>query len=162
MSKTFVYLAGPIAGLDKDAANNWRDDVSKQLFDISDGSIVGVSPLRCEPPNLDGLYDDQLSIEARTDWFATSRCINAKNWLDTVKCDAILAYFPKSLCENRPSYGTIIEMGWAIALRKPLFVCSDDQYLVKHPLIDQNASYVGEDLNDTTSAIVDLFGVYSG
>ena len=43
--KKFIYLAGPIAGLNEKEATTWRDEVH-QKFPYN---IVGISPLRCEP-----------------------------------------------------------------------------------------------------------------
>ena len=90
------------------------------------------------------------------------RAIATKNWLDTESCDLILAYLPKELNEKRPSYGTVIEIGWAIGLRKPLIVVSDDKYLIDHPLIKHNASWRLDNLEDAAEVILGLFGEYIG
>ena len=53
-------------------------------------------------------------------------------------------------------------MGWAIGLRKPLIVVSDDEYLMKHPLIKHNASWRLDNLEDAVEVIIGLFGDYVG
>jgi nucleoside 2-deoxyribosyltransferase len=73
-----------------------------------------------------------------------------------------LAYLPKELNDRRPSYGTSIEIGWAIGLRKPLIVVSDDEYLTEHPLIKHNASWRFNNLEDAVEVIVGLFSDYVG
>ena len=62
--------------------------------------------------------------------------------------------------DRRPSIGTIIEIGWSIGLRKPLIVVSDDEYLMEHPLIQRNASWRLENLEDAVEVITGLFGDY--
>ena len=47
--KKVIYLAGPIAGLNKKEGTAWRDAVSNDLREASNGNIIGISPLRCEP-----------------------------------------------------------------------------------------------------------------
>jgi nucleoside 2-deoxyribosyltransferase len=158
----YVYLAGPIAGLTDSEANGWRKN-AEIFFDnkCPNGVIKAVSPLRNEPANKDGIYDDQLHLGDRQDWFVTPRCIASKNWFDVQNCDIVLVYYPGNLCDNRPSFGTIIEIGWAIALGKPLYLVTDDGYLKKHPLIDRNAAFISDNLNDALNAIVHTYEVYS-
>ena len=143
MLKKYIYLAGPIAGLNEQEATEWR----KGVVDTLPHGIVGISPLRCEPLKQGMVYTD-------------ARAINAKNWLDTESADLVLAFLPKEMNERRPSIGTIIEIGWAIGLRKPLIVVSDDEYLMEHPLIQRNASWRLDNLPDAVEVITGLFGDY--
>ena len=92
--------------------------------------------------------------------WSDARAINAKNWLDTESSDLVLAYLPKEMNDRRPSIGTIIEIGWSIGLRKPLIVVSDVEYLMEHPLIQRNASWRLENLEDAVEVITGLFGDY--
>ena len=55
-----------------------------------------------------------------------------------------------------------IEIGWAIGLRKPLIVVSDDKYMMNHPLIQHNASWRLDNLEDAVEVIMGLFGDYVG
>ena len=62
--------------------------------------------------------------------------------------------------DRRPSIGTIIEIGWAIGLRKPLIVVSDDDYVMEHPLIEHNASWLFGEIDEAIEVIHGLFGDY--
>ena len=155
MTKKFIYLAGPIAGCTQEEANEWREYVRSML----PHAIVGISPLRCEPLKEGMTYTEE---GASPKMWSDPRAIATKNWLDTESCDLVLAYLPKELNEKRPSYGTVIEIGWAIGLRKPLIVVSDDKYLMEHPLIKHNASWRLDNLEDATEVILGLFGEYIG
>ena len=148
-----VYLAGPIAECDDKEANEWRDWVISRL----PYGIIGISPLRCEPLK-EGMRNTDPGATEKM--WSDPRAIATKNWLDTESCDLVLAYLPQELNERRPSYGTVIEIGWAIGLRKPLVVVSDDEYLMEHPLIQHNASWRLDNLEDAVEVITGLFGDY--
>ena len=153
--KKYIYLAGPIAGLTEEEATEWRAEVRENL----PHGIIGISPLRCEPLKEGMFYTDN---GATAPMWSDARAINAKNWLDTESADLVLAYLPKEMNDRRPSIGTIIEIGWAIGLRKPLIVVSDDEYLMEHPLIQRNASWRLDNLHDAVEVITGLFGDYVG
>tara|TARA_Y100000310_G_C20631056_1_gene788660 strand:+ start:975 stop:1454 length:480 start_codon:yes stop_codon:yes gene_type:complete len=148
--KKFVYLAGPITGCTKKEANNWREDFNNKL----NSNIIGVSPLRCEP--IEGeYYTSSNDIK-----FGTAKAINGKNYYDTLNCDLVLAYLPKKLNNKRPSYGTVIEIGWAIGMRKPIIVVTDDKYFSEHPLIKSNVAWVLDNFDDALIVINGLFNDY--
>ena len=153
MLKKYIYLAGPIAGLNEQEATEWRNDVKN----ILPYGIIGISPLRCEPVKEGMTYTDDSATDPM---WSDARAINAKNWLDTESCDLVLAYLPKVMNDRRPSIGTIIEIGWAIGLRKPLIVVSDDEQYMEHPLIQRNASWRLDNLPDAVEVITGLFGDY--
>lgn len=147
-----VYLAGPIAGCDKGEANDWRQDF---IRDFEGSGIVGVSPLRCEP-----LIGDKYELQYDDVRFGTPSAISGKNWFDTVNCDLILAYLPSNLSSGRPSYGTIIELGWAIGLRKPIVLVAGDHYITQHPLIKDNVNWVVDNFDDAYDIVNGLLEVY--
>ena len=140
-------------------ATTWRYEVAEQLREASNGNIIGISPLRCEPIEDGMTYTTPGAVDKM---WSDPRAINAKNWLDTESADLVLAYLPKEMNDRRPSIGTIIEIGWAIGLRKPLIVVSDDEYLMEHPLIQRNASWRLDNLHDAVEVITGLFGDYVG
>ena len=154
-NKKFIYLAGPIAGCTQEEANEWREYVRSML----PHGIVGISPLRCEPLKEGMVYTDDGATDKM---WSDPRSINAKNWLDTESSDLVLAYLPKEMNDRRPSIGTIIEIGWAIGLRKPLIVVTNDEYLASHPLIQTNANWIFDNLIDALDVIHGLFGDYVG
>ena len=155
--KKVIYLAGPIAGLTEDEATTWRDDVAEQLREASNGNIIGISPLRCEPVVPGMTYTPPGAVDKM---WRDARAIKAKDWLDTESADLVLAYLPKEMNDRRPSIGTIIEIGWTIGLKKPLIVVSDDKQVLDHPLIECNAAWRFETLGDAVEVIIGLFGDY--
>jgi len=150
MNKKYIYLAGPIAECTYGEANDWRNEVSEKL----NPNIIGISPLRCEP------MQGETYGPGNDPRFNAPGAIAAKNWYDTETCDLVLAFLPKELNNRRPSYGTIIEIGWAIGLRKPLIVVTDDEYLANHPLIKAKANWVFNDFQNAVDVIHGLFDDY--
>ena len=148
-----VYLAGSIAGCDGEEANSWRHAVSNQLESYN---IRGISPLRCEP-----LHGERYGIGSDDPRFGTPRAIASKNFLDVQMCDITLCYIPKNLNERRLSIGTIIELAWAHALRKPTVLVSDYDLVTCHPVVQANASWIVSTLNEGVEIIIGVLGEYA-
>lgn len=100
MSK--VYLAGPVSHTTWVNAVSWRKDVKGVLRD---------SNIDCLDPTRHGLIQD--------DDIITHLCMN-----DVKNSDAILVNF---LDMDRISIGTILEIGWASALDKPVVLVVDEE-----------------------------------
>lgn len=147
-----VLLAGPIAGCTQSEAKDWRDYVSAKIALFG---IIGVSPLRCEH-----LVGPVYSLNHPDPRFGTARAISSKNFFDMQSCDMVLAYLPLALNMKRPSYGTIIELGWAFALRKPTILVTDDKYVREHPVINACSAWVLDNLEDAIDTIVGILEVY--
>lgn len=152
MTRT-AYLAGPIAGCDKGEANDWRSDLT---FRLKPHGVRGISPLRCEP-----LVGERYELTYHDPRFGTPKAIAAKNFLDVQLCDMTLCYMPASLNERRLSVGTLCELAWAHALRKPTILVSDYDFLLAHPVVQANASWVLPTLEDAFDVIVGIFGDYA-
>jgi nucleoside 2-deoxyribosyltransferase len=148
-----VYLAGPIVNCDTAEAHEWRVGVTKR---IREHGIIGISPLRCEPP-VNGRYD----LGYTDDRFGTARAISSKNLFDVQSCTITLAYIPAVLSKRTPPYGTISELAWARALGKPTILVTDDEFIVQHPVVNSNASWVLPTLKDAEEVIVGLLADYA-
>ena len=153
--KRTVYLAGPIAGLTEDQAKDWRLQINQELKDKSFGGIVGISPLRCETA-IDGRYDILGSGQGQDARFGTVEAIAAKNDFDVRNCDMMLA-----LLEDKSSAGTLVEIGMAKALNKPVIVVSDNPDVRGHPLIRHCASWVLTYLDEAVDVIIGVMEDYT-
>ena len=148
-----VYLAGPIAGCTNGEARSWRNDASNFLRQFN---LRGADPLRDEsaPTGKFSKAEDFANDSGVT----LSRAIAGKNWLDVRMCDAMLAYVPLL---DRPTYGTIWEIGAFYALQKPIVLVSDNPAVFNHPDIDISCSWKYEDLDEGLAKIVQLLGPYT-
>ena len=118
--------------------------------------IIGISPLRCEP-----LIGEKYGVTYQDPCFGTARAISSKNFMDVQRCDMTLAYMPKALNERRLSVGTICELAWATAFRKPTILVSDYEFLTEHPVIRANANWILATLPDALDVIIGVLKVYS-
>jgi len=152
MSKIYIYLAGPIRGVSERGACEWREVVTKALAGAND-NYVAVSPLRCEPPDAEGMYPVDYSWEL-------AHSITAKNQLDVGRCDAVLAYLPRGAV----SVGTILEIGWASAKGKTVIIVSDDPVLLSHPILMATVPFRFDSSKQgwkkALTMLTDLYGVY--
>lgn len=138
-----VYLAGPIEGCDDSEINDWRNKADGILEGMSANRVRGISPFRAQEKKYDGTHD-------------YAKAIIAKNFYDSKKCEAILAYLPKEINERRHSYGTTMEIAWFYMMQKPIFLVTDDAHLTWHPIIRGTTGFIYDDLADGCQAIVDL------
>ena len=124
MSKIYIYLAGPITGKSAQSAVQWRELIGNALEGACE-NFVSISPLRCESPNEDGMYPVEY------EW-AFAHEVTEKNKLDVQRCDAVLAYLPDG---NPLSIGTILEIGWARGMGKPVILVTNSDMVLNHPII---------------------------
>lgn len=152
MSKIFVYLAGPITGCTDGEANDWRTWASINLS-RSGCSIVGVSPLRCEP-----IVGDRYAPEYDDNQFGTPQVIAAKNQEDVRRCDVTLAYLPAT---QPASVGTLQEIGWAAGLGKPIILVTDNEYVRNNAVIKATVPWRFPETDDGfTKAVEVIEGVF--
>lgn len=177
--KPSLYLAGPIFGCSEGEAKDWRKSVADQL-----PFMRCISPLRCEPA-VNGRYD----VAYNDPCFGQPKSILAKNFLDLRACDMTLAYMPTppavadlaaiadklesmSPTNRRADYlrnlhplrsiGTIGEISWAYALRKPCVIVSDDPLVQHHPFTSMQPDWpVLPDLDHAVRLIKGLWTDYA-
>ncbi|HKI62869.1 MAG TPA: nucleoside 2-deoxyribosyltransferase [Mariprofundaceae bacterium] len=149
--KPTVYLAGAIAGLTENEANDWRHYVAEQL---GKHGIIGVSPLRCEP-----LHGETYSFNYPDPKFGTARAIGSKNVYDVRNCDMTLAFLPGP--RERLSIGTVCELAGAHFINKQTILVSDDEFVRSHPVLDAMSGWVLDNLDDAIEVCVGVLGAYT-
>ncbi len=160
MTPKYVYLAGPILGCTEGQAKHWRRYVDDKLTLACERSIVGISPLRCEP-----LVGDLYDGEYHDKKFGSYRAIASKNFYDLQVCDFVLIYLPRTQDPTRDkevSVGTIWELGIAFAMRKPIIVVSDNPHVMNHPDVKFSANWLLDNLDDAVDVLVGIMGGYVG
>ena len=149
MQRRYVYLAGPVLGQTEIQAKSWRNLVAGLL---EGHGIIGISPLRCEPP-----HGERYTSENPDPLFGTPSGIMAKNLYDIKQCDATLAYFPPDC--RIPSLGTCWEMGAARALDKPVILVAAPP-ISTHPVLAGSAGWVVPLLVDAVDILGGVLGGY--
>lgn len=136
-----VYLAGPITGLTFGEAEDWRSFAKRQL---ADANITGYSPLRAKDYLLErgvlsghpDAYNDQVLSSAKG-------ILNRDRW-DVMTCDAMLVNF---LGATATSIGTVMEIAYADAYRKPVVVVMEEENLHHHAMLDSSVGWIVTDLD---------------
>lgn len=143
-----VYLAGPISGLSYGEATGWRQEVRDQLLR---SGIKAASPLRAkvyirEAAATAGLKGEPFEIDQSSPAIdendmdapavramSNSRGITTRDRFDCLNCDVL---FVNLLGTERVSIGTVMEIAWADAMRKPIvLVIEDEANLHDHAMI---------------------------
>ncbi|RMF57069.1 MAG: hypothetical protein D6746_11610 [Bacteroidetes bacterium] len=148
--KPLVYLCGPIAGLTYDQARHgWRRNIARMLSP----DVAVLSPMRQEG-HLAELGDAALPTFAPNDRaIATQRAIVAKDLLDIRRCDLVLANFKGALTV---SIGSVFELGYARAMRKPVVLVMDSPNPHEHLFIKECADVSTDSLEHAAHIIRSL------
>ncbi len=143
-----VYLAGQIAGLTYDGADDWRQVAATLL---TPNGIRVFSPLRGKE-FLRGAGVLEGPVDAHP--LSTAHGLTARDREDVRRADAVLMYLPNS---ERVSIGTMIEIGWADAWRVPVVLVTDPNSLYAvHPMVAECVSYTVPTLEQGVALIRSL------
>lgn len=144
-----IYLAGPIKGQSYSGATGWRDYARQRLLD---NGIIGLSPMRGKEflKGTEKLDDQQYQHPLTTDIGITGR----DRW-DVNHCDIVLMNL---LDTTEISIGSMIEIGWADILRKPLVLVMTPENVHWHPMARACAISVVPTLDQALNLICALDG----
>ena len=121
-----IYLAGPITGLTWAEATDWRKHTIDKFKDLSGygrkmNNYVALSPLRGKE-----YLEKETDIKDEYDEFqlSTSKMINSRDMFDVRRSDLLIVNL---LNATRVSIGTMLEIGAAYILNKPIIVVMEEQ-----------------------------------
>ncbi|HAI63014.1 MAG: hypothetical protein UU64_C0006G0019 [candidate division WWE3 bacterium GW2011_GWF2_41_45] len=138
MKEFLLYCAGPITGVSYAECTDWREYVSSKLPQY----IKAVSPIRGkkylanETTIKDSYQEHPLS---------TPKGIVCRDRADVMRCDMILVNF---LGATKVSIGSVMEIAWADAWRKPIIVVMEKDNIHYHSMIDEVSGFVVADLDE--------------
>jgi nucleoside 2-deoxyribosyltransferase len=109
--KPLLYLVGPLTGYSFEDCDTWRKEVAEALHP----EIACLSPLRSQRYLVGekSLQDNYGHLNV----FSSTRGIFTQDVFDAKRCDAVLVNF---LGATKPSIGSCIEIGVAVAMGKPI------------------------------------------
>jgi nucleoside 2-deoxyribosyltransferase len=134
-----VYLAGPISGLTYAGAQEWRDEFTRRV----DPRITAYSPLRgkdylANAGPLEGSYKDFP--------MSTDKGLTTRDRYDCMGADLVVFYL---LGAQRISIGTMIEVGWCDAARKPaVLVIEKEGNPHDYPMVREALQFRVDNLDD--------------
>lgn len=185
-SPPIIYLAGPIFGCTEGEAKDWRAYVTERLYPFS---IRTISPLRCEPligERYDVAYADPCfgmpkAILAKN-FLDLQRCDMTLAFFPPVEEPAQLQEIARRVTTHAPampgadvetlyriaakgpqrSVGTIGEVSWAYALRKPCVLVTQDAFIKSHPFTQCQPDWpILDTLDDAVRLIKGLYQDYA-
>ena len=142
-----VYLAGPIRGLTYDQSCDWREYTIKKLPEY----VKALSPMRGKEflkdvGKITGAYANPLSTESG---------ITCRDRFDVKRSDVVLMNL---LGATQISIGSMIEVGWADAYRKPLIIAMEKDNIHSHPIVNGVAGFVVPNLDEAISVVINVLG----
>ena len=145
-----VYLAGTITGDSYNNATEWRDAAVKRLESVG---LRGLSPMRGKE-YLEGLEDIADSYEAV---MSKPQGITTRDRFDVANCDLVLVNL---LNTSKVSIGTMIELGWADAYRKPIVLVMEDGNIHDHAMVRQLCGFTVDTLDEGVAIAVKILAAY--
>ncbi len=141
-----VYLSGPITGCSENQAAHWRMHVRVRLGP----GLVTIDPMR-DAVDFSILSEHHMDDAARLRSLLHGREILERNRFDIARCDVLLANF---LGAQRISIGSVGELFWADAFRKPVIVVREAHHnLHDHGLINAIAFLTFDKLDSAIEKI---------
>ncbi len=142
-----VYLAGPITGLSFGTASSWRDNASLYLREYG---IVTFSPLRggvnlIHEPCIKDRYEESV--------LHTQKAFTTRDRWDVSRCDLL---FVNLLGAKEISVGSVGEIFWADAFRKPIVLAMEKKNVHQRPIIRELAGFIVEDFDTAIQTIADI------
>jgi hypothetical protein len=146
-----VYLCGPITGTDSSARADWRNRVQETL----PASILGIDPTRQTVEDID---EQRVSLtESERLRLAThGHTVAQRDRFDVMRCDLLLANL---LGAQAASIGSIGEIFWADAFRKPIIIVREPfGNPHQHAMLDALAGWVLHDLDEAITCVIKVLG----
>ncbi|HUC94748.1 MAG TPA: hypothetical protein VMR19_01960 [Candidatus Saccharimonadales bacterium] len=138
MKESLLYCAGPITGVSFGESTDWREYVAKKL----PGHIQAVSPMRGKKylEKEKNIRDSYEEIP-----LSSQKGITCRDRMDVMRCDAILVNF---LGATKVSIGSVLEIAWADAWRKPIIIVMEKENIHSHAMIREMAGFITSSLDE--------------
>lgn len=140
-----IYLAGPITSLTYDESETWRDYVKAHLPE----NILCYSPLRGKEflkkvGKLEAMTSDSLPP------LSTPKGINTRDHFDLMNCDLVLVNLADA---QIVSIGSVLEIAWAHAYRKPCVLVMEEGNIHWHAMIRECAGFIVPTLDEAIDIV---------
>jgi hypothetical protein len=133
-----LFLAGPLTGVSFDESLAWRNYVASKLppFIRACSGLRGKQYLAGERAIKDCYGEFPLSSQ---------KGISCRDRMDVMRCDMLFVNF---LGAKKVSIGTVLEIGWADMLRKPILLVMDEDNIHAHASIREIANFIVPSLDE--------------
>jgi nucleoside 2-deoxyribosyltransferase len=139
MSKPLIYLAGPITGTSVTPGQDWRVDCAKRFAP----AIDTLSPARQAMETID--ESGEPTDAQRLRLIVHGRGVAARDRLDVMRCDLVLVNLVGA---PRISIGSVGEIFWADAFRKPVVLVREPGNVHTHAMLDALVGWIVPELDE--------------
>jgi len=144
MKEFLLYCAGPIMGISYAESTGWREYIASKLPQ----HIKAMSPMRGKEclkweKTIKGSYEKNL--------LSCQKGITCRDRMDVARCDAILVNF---LGAKNISIGSVMEIAWADAWRKPIIVVMEEDNIHSHPILREVSGFVVSNLDEAITIAI--------
>lgn len=137
MKEFLVYLAGPITGTSFGECTDWREYVKSKF----PPEIIALSPMRGKTYLS---HEKSISHSYEQMPLSSGKGINARDFNDVMRCDLVFVNF---IGATKVSIGTVLEIGWAKPLLKPVVLAMEEGNIHEHCMIENSAGFIVPDLD---------------
>lgn len=143
MEKPSIYLAGPIKGLRFGEATNWRIRAAAYF---NEKGITPLSPMRYKTDLLKQFETAMLPDSSANEHPLLSDVgVTSRDRFDVMRAHMILMNFQDA---TEKSIGSIIEIGWADMLRKPIITVMAEGNPHWHGMIRNCSNFIVKTLDE--------------
>lgn len=144
MKQYLLYCAGAITGISYAGSTDWREYVSGKLPSF----ITAVSPMRgkkylSQEKKVKASYEDIP--------LSSQKGIMTRDRMDVMRCDMTLVNL---LGTEKVSIGSVMEVAWADAFRKPVILVMEKDNLHSHPMLREAAGFIVSDLDEAITIAI--------
>ena len=144
----YVYLAGPISGLDYKTACLWRESVQNLI----PYWVETLSPMRGKDYLNNG---KPIADHDITKTLCTIEAITARDYNDVKRSAVVLVNL---LGTTKVSIGTVMEIAWAKALNIPCVLVMEKGNIHEHAMIIASCGFVCSNLSEAIKVIATITG----
>lgn len=144
MKQYLLYCAGAITGISYAGSTDWREYVSEKLPPF----ITAVSPMRGKK-----YLSQEKTVKASYEEIPLSsqKGIMTRDRMDVMRSDMVLVNL---LGTEKVSIGSVMEVAWADAFRKPVILVMEKDNLHSHPMLREAAGFVVSDLDEAITIAI--------
>lgn len=149
--KPIVYLAGPIEGLTREQATDWRYAATEELVDLG---IECLNPMRGKILDTPIIPKDCREYEDAGVFF-TPKAIMTRDHNDVMRADALLV---NVLGMRQRGIGTVMEIAWAFQLHKPVVMVMEREGnpYDNHPMLSQAIGFRCDTLEEGIDTVATI------
>jgi len=136
-----IYLAGPMTGLSRREANDWRLLVSDRLR-----FCTILSPMRAKE-----FLNEEDSGELNQHPLTAPKGIVSRDFFDVGQADILIVNL---LGAKRVSIGTMFEMAWAFQNKTPMVLIIESENIHRHPFPLEVANFTVATVEDAIDLVL--------